>query len=75
MNKARAAVKNFFVQALAAVDLAHTAWNGVGTLVFQTARVILSQLQTLTIGLIDITDGLITGTYRAAVPKKTDPPE
>ncbi|KKN01787.1 hypothetical protein LCGC14_1124210 [marine sediment metagenome] len=75
MNRVRFAVNNFFKQALAVVDLAHTTWNGVGTLFFQTARVILSQLQALAIGLIDIADGLITGTYRAAIPKKNDPPE
>ena len=75
MNKARAAVNNFFKQALATVDLANTVWNGVGALVFQTARIILSQFQALVIGLLDIADGLITGTYRAAIPKKPDDPE
>ncbi len=75
MNRIRFAVNNFFKQALATVDLANTVWNGVGALVFQTARIILSQLQALAIGLLDIADGLITGTYRAAIPKKNDPPE
>jgi hypothetical protein len=72
MNKARSAVKNFFAQTFAVVDLAHTAWNGIGSLLFQTIRTILAQLQALAIGVLDIVDGLITGTYRAFNPKRED---
>jgi hypothetical protein len=72
LNKARSAVKNFFNQAFAVTDLANTAWNGIGSLVFQSVRIILSQFQALIIGVLDIVDGLVTGTFRACFPKREE---
>lgn len=70
MKQAKAAVDNFFRQVFAGVHLAKYAYERLGDLVFSAIISILSIVRDLCLGVLDVVDNLVTGTYRSVIPKK-----
>ena len=69
----KALVEQLFVLTFHLIDQTQSAYNGVGGIVANLARAVVSSIRAVALGLIDTADQFITGTYRAVNPKSLPP--
>lgn len=63
MNRARESVRWFFKQTGAIVDVLQKAYDAIGVIFFQPVRIILGQIETLILNILDVIDEAGTGVW------------